>query len=175
LTVDRDWFLDQVRCEQARFRAFIRGLGVRTEAVDDVAQDALLVALGKLGEFDPSGDFGAWIRQIARHLVMNERRKESRRQRLLSEHVTELLVANDPPRPAASVDRGEELSALRQCLSELPARGRELLLLRYFEGLGPGAIAGRLGQPSNRVRQTLLRLRRVVADCLERRLGPEPL
>ena len=52
------WFLEQVRGEQSRLRASIRALGVRAEAVDDVAQDALVIALEKLDEFDRGGDFG---------------------------------------------------------------------------------------------------------------------
>jgi RNA polymerase sigma-70 factor (ECF subfamily) len=177
LSADRDWFLEQVRREQTRLRAYTRSLGVRAESVDDIAQDALIIALQKLNEFDRSGDFGAWIRQIAKRLVANERRKESRRQRLLSEHVTDLLLEMGDAE-ITSIGRQvrkEELAALRDCLAELPARGREILSLRYLEGISPGAIASQLGQPSNRVRQTLLRLRRVLAACIERRLGMEPL
>lgn len=173
MTSDRVWFLEQVRQEQTRLRAFVRSLGVRAEAVDDLAQDALVVALEKLDDFDRSGDFGAWVRQIARHLVANERRKESRRARLLSTHVTSVLAGMDDrfAAPADRQERKEEVAALRECLSGLPHRGRELLDQRYFEGLSPGAIAARLGEPSNRIRQTLLRLRRVLMDCIERRMG----
>ena len=70
------WFLEQVQREQSRLRSSIRTLGVRAEAVDDIAQDALVIALTKLEDFDRGGDFGAWVRQIARRLVANERRKE---------------------------------------------------------------------------------------------------
>jgi len=177
LSDERDWFLQQVRCEQTRLRAYIRSLGVRAESVDDVAQDSLIVALKKLDGFDRTGDFGAWVRQIAKRLVANERRKELRRSRLLSEHVTDLLIEMDEAEasPVARGERKEELAALRECLAELPGRGRELLTLRYLEGISPGGIAAQFGLPSNRVRQTLLRLRRILAACLERRLEIEPL
>ena len=174
MTCDQVWFLEQVRREQTRLRAFVRSLGVRPEAVDDLAQDALVIALEKLGDFDRSrGDFGGWVRQIAKNLVANDRRKEMRRARLLSVHVTDVLAAmgEDVPGPAEAQERKEELAALRECLAEMPGRGRDLLYQRYFEGLSPGAIAARLGQPSNRVRQTLLRLRRLLMDCVERRVG----
>ena len=33
------WFLERVQSEQVRLRSYIRALGVRAEAVDDLAQD----------------------------------------------------------------------------------------------------------------------------------------
>ena len=39
---DEIWFLEQVQANQARLRAFIRGQGVRSEAVDDL--DAFVAA-----------------------------------------------------------------------------------------------------------------------------------
>ena len=49
---DHDWFLERVRREQAGLRAFIRSLGMRAEVVDDVAQQAFVVAFQKLQTFE---------------------------------------------------------------------------------------------------------------------------
>lgn len=169
------WFLEQVRREQARLRASIRALGVRAEAVDDIAQDVLVIALEKLNEFDRGGDFGAWIRQIARWEVANERRKGSRRNLIVSDSITSLLLELpfEPPDRGDRLEREEEIAALRECVAGLPKHSRELLHLRYFEDLSPGSIASRLGQTSNQVRQVLLRLRRALLGCIERRMGAD--
>jgi RNA polymerase sigma-70 factor, ECF subfamily len=173
---DEIWFLEQVQANQGRLRAFIRGQGVRSEAVDDLAQEALLICLSKLDEFDRGGDFGAWARQIARRLVANERRKQARRHQIQSDHVADILL--EMSRESAGVgDRlvlVEELSALRDCLRSLPGTSRELLRQRYVEDLSAGAIGSRLGWKSNHVRQALLRLRRALLGCIVRRLGMEP-
>src|SRR4051812_22338287 len=163
--------MEQVQREQSRLRCSIRALGVRAEAVDDIAQEAVVIALTKLEEFDRSCDFGLWVRQIARRLVANERRKESRRSLILSGRVTDHLLelAAGQSSGGESQEREEELTALRQCLAELPKRDRELLQQRYFEDLSPGAIGSRLGFTSNQVRQMLLRLRRALLECIERR------
>jgi RNA polymerase sigma-70 factor (ECF subfamily) len=168
----RAWFLEEVEAEQARLRSYIRALGVRAEAVDDLAQDTLIIALEKLDGFDRGGDFGAWVRQIARRLVANERRKQARRNQILSDHVTDLLLEIDreAPHPGDGPGFGDELVALRECMTALPKDGRELLQQRYFEDLSPGTIGSRLGRPSNQVRQTLLRLRRALLECIERRM-----
>jgi RNA polymerase sigma-70 factor (ECF subfamily) len=170
---DRVWFTSQVRQHQSCLRASIRGFGVQAEAVDDIAQDALVLAWEKLAEFEPDGDFGRWVIQIARRLVANERRKDTRRSRLLAGEVTDLLLrlSSETDGPTVRAERNEEVAVLRACLEELPAHGREMIRLRYFEDLVPGAIAGRLGRSSDTVRQFLLRLRRALLECVEGRLG----
>ena len=62
---------------------------------------------------------------------------------------------------------------MRKCLAVLPNRGRKLLHQRYFDDLSPGTIASHLGLSSNQIRQSLLRLRRELLECIERRLGIE--
>lgn len=167
---EHDWFMEQVRQEQSRLRAFIRSLGVRSEAVDDIAQDALVIAHAKLAEFDRNLDFGAWVRGIARKLVANARRKEIRRQVLLSEHLTDFLIETETAHPLLAAG-AERTTALRECLETLPEHQRAILNLRYFDELTPGAIGSRLDRTANDVRQILFRLRRGLLDCVEGKLA----
>jgi RNA polymerase sigma-70 factor (ECF subfamily) len=45
---------------------------------EDIVQDAAAIALEKLGQFDPSTSFNAWMGQIVRFVAMNERRRAGR-------------------------------------------------------------------------------------------------
>ncbi len=45
---------------------------------DDLVQEAAVVALGKLHEFDPATNFVAWMGQIVRFLALNARRKATK-------------------------------------------------------------------------------------------------
>jgi RNA polymerase sigma-70 factor, ECF subfamily len=170
------WFAEQVEREHKRLRAFIRCLGVRADEVDDFAQEVFLLCYRKLDEFGQDGNFGAWARGIARRMIAAERRKEARRSRLLSDHVTDVLLDIEDGRwlCASAVSAEEDaLTALRNCLSLLPQHARDLLQQRYFEELSPGEIGGRLGKPSNQIRQALLRLRRALVSCMGQSLDPE--
>jgi RNA polymerase sigma-70 factor (ECF subfamily) len=168
---EHDWFMEQVRREQAGLRAFIRSLGMRAEAVDDVAQEAFVVAFQKLQTFERGTNFGAWLRTIARFLVSKELRREDRRQRLLGEQVAELLAESARPgEPASTDDANLRAAALRECLAELPERGRRLVGQRYFENLSPAVIASLEGRTANDVRQALFRLRAALHACITRRL-----
>ncbi len=170
---DHQWFMVQVKREQQRLRAWVRSLGVRADWVDDLAQDTFVVAAGKLGEFDRSKDFGAWLRGIARHLVINERRKESRRTRLLSEQMTAMLAEHaedSAASPAITADDNERREALRHCLDQLSEDGRQLIQERYFEDLSATVIAQRSRRNSNEIRQALLRMRRNLLQCMQHQL-----
>ena len=137
---DQHWFIDQVKQHQSRLRASIRALGVRAEAVDDIAQDSLLLAWEKIAEFGAGGDFGSWVAQIARRLIANERKKDTRRSRLLAGEVTTLLLqmSHEVPSAAARLEKADEFAILRSCLEQLPPHGREIIRLRCtFENLGP--------------------------------------
>jgi RNA polymerase sigma-70 factor (ECF subfamily) len=167
------WFLEQIEREHVRLRAYIRSMGVRAEEVDDLAQEVFLLCWEKLDDFGGEGHLEGWVRQIARRLIANERRKELRRNRLLLDHVTHLLLdagEREEGELFAGRDTEQELGALRKCPSAMPKASRELLHRRYFEEQSPGAIGGPLGKSSNQVRQSLLRLRRALLLCIKNRL-----
>jgi len=168
---NQERFIELVREHQARLRASIRALGVRAEAVDDIAQDVFLLAWQKMADFD-GGDFGAWLLQMARRIIANERRMESRRRRILSGEFTDFMLRSiaDADEPSERLARAEEMGVLQRCVERLPSKGRQMIQWRYFEQLSPGIIAGRLGRPSNYVRQSLLRLRRLLSQCVEAQL-----
>ena len=60
--------------------------------------------------------------------------------------------------------------ALRDCLDDVSGRRRIVLEMRYQRDLRPPDIAERLGITSNAVLLLLHRTRRILADCISRRL-----
>lgn len=167
---EQTWFIEQVRLEQAGLRAFVRSLGVRAEAVDDIAQEAFVVAFQKLQSFERGTNFGAWLRTIARFLVCKELRREDRRQRLLGEHVAEILTEQEESHPETNAVQAEALSG---CLAKLPARSRQLVQRRYFENVSPSVIASQEGRTANEIRQTLFRLRAALHECITRQMATQ--
>lgn len=159
-------FEARVREHQSGLRAFIRALGAEEAWVDDLAQEAFLVAYRRLDHFEPGTDFGKWLRSIARFLVANERRKEIRRSRLLPFAIVDLLLQSesaDSPEP----DVTRFLPELRECVDQLPARSREMLRRRYAANDNATTLARRLGMNADTVRQQLLRIRLAVKQCIE--------
>ena len=82
LEISQTQFEALVLQHHVRLRVFVRSLGVDSDWVDDIAQEACLTAFRQWQSFDQTRDFGKWVRGIAANIVRNEVRKDSRRQRI---------------------------------------------------------------------------------------------
>jgi len=161
-------FTDLVKDHQASLRVFVRSLGVEPGWVDDLAQDTFVVAYREMDSYDPARDFGKWLRGIARNLVRNELRKQGRHRRILHESLSQHLL-NLAENKEDQVDV-TQLSALRDCVEQLPGRSRELVHSRYFEGWDATILADKFEMKAATVRQTLLRIRRQLYQCINQRV-----
>lgn len=125
----------------------------RREQADDVLQEAALIALGKLDEFDPATSFDAWMAQIVRYVALNAARKVQRRSSHHEHYAAdthESPVEHGSPIDAEGTlapDRGTFDDRVLAALRALPEQARVCLLLRVLEGLSYRDIAGMLSIP----------------------------
>jgi len=150
-------------------RAFVRSLGVDPDWVDDIAQEAFLIAYREWTTFDSTRDFGKWLRGIAANIVRNELRKNARRQRILRSELVELFIK----RATDSKENPEPITieAIRNCLENLPTRNRKLIQARYRDGESAPVLAERFLLSTENVRQLLLRIRVKLKQCVELRMA----
>jgi RNA polymerase sigma-70 factor (ECF subfamily) len=171
-----DTYIEYVREHHAGLRAFIRSLGVAPLWVDDIAQEAFIVAYDRLDEFDETRDFGAWVRGIARNLVINERRKDARRKRIVSDNLTDILVMTSSVPEFEKEELGDrgaaKLKALRECVKTLPEKSMSLVKARYEEDASAPDIAEKLDMKAPAVRKALERVRVSLRKCMEEKLHP---
>lgn len=160
-----------IRQHQARLRAYIRGLGVKAEAVDDLAQESFLLAYKELDRFDQQLDFGHWLFGIARNLVRNELRKQQRQQRIMDESLSHFLISEFESSYEPSDQAGDELEALRACVALLPEKSQRLLSQKYQEEHSSDKLAGIFMMSATAVRLALMRLRKKLRSCMETRLA----
>ncbi|MFA5262917.1 MAG: sigma-70 family RNA polymerase sigma factor [Opitutaceae bacterium] len=158
-----------VRTYQAGLRAYVRALGVDEVWVDDIAQEAFLVAYRRYDDFDPTADFGKWLRGIARLLVANELRKKARHTRLLNASLTDMLLAHEEANATGVSDTSAIISTMQNCVSQLPPHSQDLLHRRYSLGENATQLAERLRMSAEAVRQTLVRVRVIVKRCIEQK------
>lgn len=154
--------------------------GDRT-AAEDLVQEAAVVALGKLQDFDPETSFPAWMGQIVRFLALNERRRKGRERDALADSDVARAVQPQPePPPSRSIgvsSKGDlksgqmmfddDLAAALKSLEEMP---RSCLLLRVVMELPYKDIAQVLQIPEGTAMSHVHRARRLVRD----RLGANP-
>ncbi len=138
-------------------------LGARGDRIDDLVQDVFVLALQKELPPDEPGRRGAFLRGVARNLLLRERRSEAARR--------EIEIADEVwQRQCDDGDGEDRLTALRACVAGLPQKSRELLQRCYADGAGRAELGGEFGLAPEGVKTTLRRLREGLRRCIERRL-----
>ena len=126
-------------------RAYLHKRFPFTRDIDDVVQEAFL-RVWKVGTTQPIRHVKALLFKVARHLVI-----DSARRNLISpiEHVTDLavlpVISDVGLGPDSVACTREEVALLVAAIDSLPARCREILILRKLRGVSQKEIATQLG------------------------------
>lgn len=120
-------------------------------AGEDLAQEVFLRACRTLASCARPDRFGQWLDGIARNCV-----REWFRGRGESVSLDALGPDEGPSAPSLR-EVGERLDALERGLESLPGETREIVLLKYRDGLTCAEIAARFGKKTNTVAQALAR------------------
>lgn len=148
--------------------AFLRSLVVRSDVVDDLFQEAMLVAWRRLGEYDRTMPFGPWLRGIAARLVLQHRRKAARGFLCCEPEVLTALEAQYARlerRPADSFR--QRMDRLTACMGKLPPLLRDAVDMVYGRGLSLQSLAASLEANEEAVKKRIQRARQMLAKCLE--------
>ena len=156
---------------QSVIRAFVAARLDDPFEAQDLAQETFLVAYRKLDEVDLSRPLRPWLLGIASNLVRNHRRKH--RAVTLNQADGELhqLLEAEVESIGGRWQDAPLLDALESCLSRLGDEARELLRLRYEEGLEIADIGAAQGSKHSAITMKLYRLREQLRQCIERRLS----
>lgn len=160
-----------VREHQAGLRAFIRALGADEAWVDDLAQEAFIIAYRKQDQFRTEEDFGKWLRGIARRHMMGERTKSARRYRIMHDGITDILLSLGIEKHEPEPGREMTVETMKGCVEQLPEAQRDLLRCRYQEGRQAKDLATELQSTAAAVRKQLQRIRMAVRKCMELKIG----
>ena len=160
-------------CERALFAAAMGILNNEADA-EEAAQEAVLKAFTNISRFRGECKFSTWIIQIC----INEARLKIRKARKrLYESIDEPENGEDGdyfPRdfadwreiPSEALERKELRDALQRAMASLPAKYREVLILRDIQHLSIEETAQVLGIGAGNVKTRLLRARLQMRDAL---------
>jgi RNA polymerase sigma-70 factor, ECF subfamily len=166
-------------------------LGERAQA-EDVLQEAALIALSKLEQFEPGTSFSAWMGQVVRYVALNHARKRSPTHAMDPEVMDERWTAL-PVTPEAEVggadaggaggngsptladlppDQAHFDDAVVAALRTLSPVARACLVLRSVQGLDYRELSRVLGIPEGTAMSHVHRARASLRKQLGPRTGP---
>ncbi len=177
---DEEAFGELVRSSwPALVRSVEAAVGDHHEA-QDLVQEALLRAHGRLDRLEAAEHFVPWVRRIARNVAVDRLRRRRRQLAIELVDPDSLQAAEvreaDPARGAEEIeDRERRLVRLWHDIAELPPRERRLRLLYYGRGMSVGAVAEECGMSPSGVKVALHRARKSLVERTVHRRGARVL
>lgn len=164
-----------VRECQAALTTFIAVYCPDRNQIDEIVQRTFIWAYQHLGEYQPGTRFRAWLKEIARNLLLADLEVQKREAQTRRKYL-EFLQATACRQDLAQEDGdGPEMAnALRECLGGLSSDARAVVTRRYEAGRSADDIARETGRSCAAIRVTLFRIRQALRRCVEGKLSGRP-
>ncbi len=131
---------------------------------EDATERTFLAAMSALDRFrDTGGTFRSWLFRIAHNQLANALRSRRRHRSASLDLVPERVAAEDPARLAGEA---EDARRLQRAVSRLSGDRRQVVVLRFVEGLTTQEIADVLDRSEGAVRVLQHRALRDLAQLL---------
>lgn len=130
-----------------------RGLSEKVEA-EDVLQDVFVAALKSFDEFEYADD-GAFLRWMCR--IVDHRLRDAHDYFTAKKRQEIPLPRSAPTGPVTALGRAENQRQIEAALAKLSDEHRDVLLLRYFEGLSAEEAGQRMNRSAGAIRSLAAR------------------
>ena len=154
-----------IEAEIPRLRRYARALTRDVVSADDLVQDCLTRALGKLHLWQEGSDLRAWLFTILHNQYVNNIRRAVREGASVRLNETEPTLSRAPQQ-----GKRLELRDLERAITQLPEEQRSVILLVGLEGMRYEEVAAVLHVPVGTIRSRLSRGR----EALRRLTGTVP-
>ena len=150
--------------------AMLAKRAANTDDVDDLMQEAFMKAFLKIGLYNPSYNFGAWICTIAKNTFIDFDR--SRRSNALNPSTNIALegkydaAQTDAPTPEESIIAAQQRSQIERYIAMLPKDYRHLFELRFIDEYSYEEIAERLDMKLGTVKTRIFRVRNMMCRLI---------
>jgi RNA polymerase sigma-70 factor (ECF subfamily) len=160
---------------QRMLKAYLLSLVHDLSDAEDLLQEVGVRVLANTSSHVPEERFGAWSRGIAHNLALHHWRRARKSWRaatfdLFAEAVDRAYEEAEEEERAHRAWQ-ERSTALRECLQSLGTEARALLEQRYVHNLSSTQIGEQSKRSPNAIRIALLRIRKALLRCMDRRGG----
>jgi len=140
--------------------------------IEDVTQEVFIAVMRSIKNFRGESQFSTWLRTLTNRQIADYYRRRKPDESPLDPGESGLVGSSNPGvnhHTATSGTTLEEILMLRQALRQLPENHREVILLRFAEGLQFNEIAAVQGQSLEAVKSSF---RRAIMG-LQKQMGHE--
>ena len=145
-----------------------------TDDADDLTIEAFGKAFNRLEQYSPSFAFSTWLFKIASNNCIDFIRKKRIKVTSMDTGFTrdngEIIyfdAKSNTQNPEEAIIQSQKVKMMRNLVSKLKPRYRELVELRYFDELSYEEIAETLNLPLGTVKAQLFRARDFLANMIE--------
>jgi RNA polymerase sigma-70 factor (ECF subfamily) len=158
-------FVELLTLNQRRLYGFIYTLVPNPPDAEDLLQQTNLVLWQKSTEFDLNSSFSAWACRIAHFEVLHYLREKRRSRVVFSDELIAQLAQTRHDREEAHLSKR---SYLAKCVEQLSEGDQKLIKLCYAAKHNIKAAAAALDRPVTSVYMSLVRVRRLLMNCIRR-------
>lgn len=150
----------------AIFRFCRRAMPTREDA-EDATMEIFMKLKGKLGQYDATRSFSAWLYRVAANHCWDILRRRKIRQDKETEDVESVPLEHPEPSQLEKLIEQRSSDEVRKALEKMGARARMALVMRYYSDMSYDEIADALGVRRAFVGVVLLRARHELRQALE--------
>ncbi len=135
-----------------------------THLAEDVFQEMSLLVIEQRDKIVDEAHLMVCLRQAARLKSLEALRQRNRMPQMLSDETLALLGAHWQRYDA--YDSSDMVDALRSCIARLTPYARQIVKLRYVDGLPGQQVAAAVNRKVETVYKSLSRIHRSLRDCI---------
>ena len=170
---DREAVSQLLERHTRRVRDYVRMMVKDYDVADDLTQEVLIKVVKVLdeGRYTDKGRFLPWVLRIAHNKVLDHFRAQKQVKTVSESNAGFDILGSKNFAEASIEDRlvsEQQAEEVRQLIELLPAEQREVVRMRYYEGLSFKEIAEHTGVSINtalgRMRYALINMRQIIKE-----------
>jgi RNA polymerase sigma-70 factor (ECF subfamily) len=131
------------------------------DLAEDVAQEALFAAYRDLSKLKNTDRFGRWLTGICRNIAADMAKVRIKERQILTGDCNPVTIDGSKQK--------DHIELIKDIVSALPARLKEVIFLRFYNQMSYQEIANLLGISQQAVNGRLRRAKKIIAKELNRR------
>lgn len=154
--------------QRVRWVAYLATIVHDRHFAEDLFQDLIMQAMEKADTIQDEDHLRGWLLTAARYLAFNHIRKQNARPVCFSSEVLDRLDQFWDG-PTGDDDSSDMVESLQECLKVLSPNAREMVEMRYRNGLNGKQIAKTMERKPSAIYTAMSRIHTALARCIKER------